>query len=432
MSGNARLANLEADLNMTGYDYNIILSVFYISYIIFEIPSNLCCKWLGPGWFLPGICLAFGLVSVFTAFVQTMPQMCGVRLLLGVFEAGVMPGIAYYMSRWYRRAELAFRLSVYIVMTPLAGAFGGLLASGILSLESFGAVKGWRMIFAIEGIITVGLSLMAFATMTDRPETARWLSEAEKDLATTRVKSERVGATRVLDKMDTKKIWLGVMSPVTLGTALTFLCSNITVQGLAFFLPSIVKTIYPSETVIKQQLYTVPPYIVGGFFTLFFPYCSWRLDNRQIFQVLSAPGTMIGYIMFLASEDAKVRYAATFLIASAIFVSGPMSNAQVSANLASDTARSAGIAMNVMIGNMGGLISTWTFLPNDGPNYPIGNGVNLATSSLLLLSAVFLLFWMKWDNNRRAGRNVEEELRGMSAQEIEDLDWKHPEFRWNP
>ena len=158
---------------MTGYDYNIVLSVFYISYIIFEIPSNLCCKWLGPGWFIPGICLAFGLVSIFTGFVNNKEQMCGVRLLLGLFEAGVMPGIAYYLSRWYRRSELAFRMSVYIVMTPLAGSFGGLLASGIMSLDSFGVFTSWRMIFAIEGIITVGLSVMAFFTMTDRPETAR-------------------------------------------------------------------------------------------------------------------------------------------------------------------------------------------------------------------------------------------------------------------
>lgn len=417
---------------MTGYDYNTILSVFYVAYIVFEIPSNLCCKCMGPGWFIPGICLGFGVVSVLTGLVKTMPQMCGVRLLLGLFEAGVMPGIAYYLSRWYKRAELAFRMSAYIVMTPLAGAFGGLLASGILNLDRFGVFTSWRMIFAIEGIITVGLSVMAFFTLTDRPETARWLSEEEKDLATTRVKDERVGATRVLDKMDTKKVVLGATSPVTLVTSFLYMLCNITVQGLAFFLPTIVKTIYPTETVVRQQLYTVPPYIVGAFFTLFFPYLSWRMDNRQLFQVLSAPATIVGYIMFLASSDLKVRYAATFLIASGIFTCGPISNAQVSANLASDTARSSGIAVNVMIGNIGGLISTWSFLPFDGPDYPIGNGLNLATSSALLLASGALWWWMRYDNRKRAGRNAEAELAGLSAEEVEDLDWKHPEFRWKP
>lgn len=417
---------------MSGYDYNVILSVFYVSYIVLEIPSNIACKWLGPGWFLPIICLGFGFCSIFTAFVKTVPQMCALRFLLGCFEAGVLPGMAYYLSRWYRRAELAFRLSVYVVMAPLAGAFGGLLASGILKLESFGMFESWRMIFAIEGIVTVGLSVISFFTLTDRPETARWLTEEEKDLATTRVKSERVGATRVLDKMDTKKIMAGTFSPVTLTTAFYFLLDNVTVQGLAFFLPTIVKTIYPNESVIQQQLFTVPPYIVGAFFTLFLPLLSWKFDHRQLFLVLSAPGTMVGYIMFLASKNPRVRYGATFLVASGIFAGGPMSNAQVSANLVSDTARSAGIGLNVMLGNVGGLVSTWSFLPHDGPDYPIGNGLNLATSSVMLISGLAMWAWMRWDNVRRQGRDVQAELEGLTPEEIEDLDWRHPEFRWSP
>lgn len=128
-------------------DYNAVLSVFYISYILFEIPSNIVCKMVGPGWFIPAISVGFGVCSVGTAFVQTQAQVSGVRFLLGIFEAGMMPGIAYYLSRWYRRSELAFRLSLYIVMAPLAGAFGGLLASAILRLSHFGGLHTWRMIF---------------------------------------------------------------------------------------------------------------------------------------------------------------------------------------------------------------------------------------------------------------------------------------------
>lgn len=154
---------------MSGYDYNALLSIFYISYILFEIPSNIMCKWIGPGWFIPAISLGFGIVSVCTAFVHNFAQAAGVRFLLGIFEAGMMPGIAYYLSRWYRRSELTFRLSLYIVMAPMAGAFGGLLASGILTLPHFGGVYGWRMIFAIEGIITIGLSVIRFALPTNHP-----------------------------------------------------------------------------------------------------------------------------------------------------------------------------------------------------------------------------------------------------------------------
>jgi MFS family permease len=113
----------------------------------FQIPSNVLCKIVGPGWFIPIISLGFGICSIGTAFVHNFSAVCGVRFLLGIFEAGMLPGIAYYMSRWYRRSELAFRLSLYIVMAPLAGAFGGLLASGILKMDSFGSLTHWRMIF---------------------------------------------------------------------------------------------------------------------------------------------------------------------------------------------------------------------------------------------------------------------------------------------
>lgn len=105
--GNARLAGLEKDLGMQGNDYNALLSIFYISYILFEVPSNIVCKWLGPGWFLPVLSLGFGIASLGTAFVHNQAQASGVRFVLGMFESGLMPGIAYYLSRWYRRSELA-------------------------------------------------------------------------------------------------------------------------------------------------------------------------------------------------------------------------------------------------------------------------------------------------------------------------------------
>lgn len=317
-------------------------------------------------------------------------------------------------------------------MAPLAGAFGGLLASGILKLDHFGSLHSWRMLFAIEGIITIGISLVAFFTLTDRPETARWLSKEEKELAIARVKSERVATTEVLDKIDLPKTLRGIFSPVTLTTAFVFLLNNITVQGLAFFAPTIVQTIYPDATVILQQLHTVPPYVVGAFFTVLFPFLSWRFDQRLIFFVICPPLMMTGYIMFLASEDSMVRYGATFIIASGAFAFGALCTAHVSANVVSDTARSSAIGTTVMFGNIGGLISTWSFLPFDAPNYHIGNGLNLATSSMTLVLGASLWMYITWDNRRRRAIDVDAALAGLSQKQIQDLDWRNPAFQWRP
>ncbi|KXL51326.1 hypothetical protein M433DRAFT_1761 [Acidomyces richmondensis BFW] len=430
--GNAEIAGFGKDLKLEGNDYNSVLSCFYISYILFEIPSNILCKKVGPGWFLPILTLLFGITSFGTAFVKNFSQACAVRFLLGVFEAGMMPGIAYYMSRWYRRSELAFRLSLYIVTAPLSGAFGGLLASGILKLPHIGSLHSWRMIFIVEGIITCGLAMISFFTLTDRPSTARWLTPEERDLAIARIKSERVATTEILDRIDTAKIMKGIMNPVTLGTSFIFLLNNITVQGLAFFLPTIVKTIYPTHSVIYQQLHTVPPYIIGGFFVVLLSYLSWHFDRRTIFIIISTPFTMAGYIMFLATTNPHVRYGGTFLITAGAYSYGSLCNAQVAANVVSDTARASAIGTNVMFGNIGGLISTWAFLQWDAPNYHIGNGLNLATASSILLSSFALYAFMIWSNKRREKRDVDAELAGKDMRSINDLDWQHPSFKWRP
>lgn len=176
----------------------------------------------------------------------------------------------------------------------------------------------------------------------------------------------------------------------------------------------------------------MPPYVVGAFFTVLSPFLSWRFDRRQIFFIASAPLIMVGYIMFLASKDLQVRYGATFLITAGAFAFGALCNAQVSANVLTDTARASAIGTNVMFGNIGGLISTWAFLPFDGPDYPIGNGLNLATSSMIFILSIVMLLWMKWDNAKRDKKDPEAELAGLDSKARTDLDWKHPSFRWRP
>lgn len=267
-------------------------------------------------------------------------------------------------------------------------------------------------------------------TLTDRPESARWLTEEQKTLANDRVKSERIATTEVVDKFTRAKLKRGLTSPIAITTAMIFLLNNITVQGLAFFLPTIVATIFPKRTVVDQQLLTVPPYALGTVMCLAICFLSYKLDKRGIFLILCAPFSMIGYSMFLATSAAHVRYAATFLPVCGIYAYGAMTTSHVSANLVSDTARSSGIAFTVMLSNFGSLISTWAFLPFDSPVYRIGNGLNLAAQSTMFILALGMYFWIKAENKKRDQRDVQAELAGLSLSEIQDLDWHHPGFRF--
>ncbi|KAM0789340.1 hypothetical protein ACM66B_000172 [Microbotryomycetes sp. NB124-2] len=433
--GNARVAGLERDLGILppsygGYGYNLILTSFYIAYVIAEIPSNLLCKAIGPGRFMPGLIFLFGLFSLCFAFVNNFAQAFAVRFLLGLSEAGALPGFAFYLSRWYRKDELTLRLALYIVCAPLAGAFGGLLASGFLSTSGFGVVRTWRIIFFAEGLITIGIGIAAFFIMTDRPAVAKWLNEEEKALAIARVKSENVGVTEHVEKFKGKAVWRAMTSPTTLAITVIFLFDNIIVQGVGFFSPTIVRSIYPGAGTIEVQLRTVPPYIVGAFFTVLVPYLSWKFKKRGLFMIVSAPFMILGYALFVGTLNPQARYAGTFFVAIGAFSFGALVNSWASANVTTDTARAASIGMVVFGGNIGGLASTWTFVPSQNPRQVPGNTLNLVGSVIILFVSAGLWAWQARQNKLRDQGRHDHVLDGLSQQEIADLGDKHPNFRY--
>jgi hypothetical protein len=192
----------------------------------------------------------------------------------------------------------------------------------------------------------MGLALITLVTMTDRPETARWMSEDKKEIAINRVKSERLNQAVLLDKIDGSKLKRGFSNPITLATSCIFLLDNITVLGISFFLPTIISTMYPGRTTAQKQLLTVPPYIIGVACTVIITTLSWRMNSRQTLIALTGPLVVAGFAIFLATTDANIRYAAVFLSASTAFSLGAMTNAQVSANVLSDSARSIAIGTN--------------------------------------------------------------------------------------
>lgn len=170
--------------------------------------------------------------------------------------------------------------------------------------------------------MTVILGFAALIALVDRPQSARFLTEEQKQLCLDRVKAERIGATEVVDKFNKKRFLMGMLTPVGIATNFTFFFNNITVAGLAFFLPTIVRTIYPKETVVQQQLHTVPPYVLGSATCLAICYASWKLDRRNIFITCGALPAVVGYIIFLASDKPSVRYGACFLPVIGIFADG--------------------------------------------------------------------------------------------------------------
>jgi MFS family permease len=195
--GNAKTGGLQADFKLTSDQYSIVLLVFFISYVVFEIPSNLFLARVRPSLYLSGLCVLWGGVAACMAACTNYSQLAGVRFALGVIEAGFAPGVAFYLSSWYKKYELATRFSIYYTATAVSGAFSGLLA-GVITQHLNGArgLQGWQWLFLIEGIGSSFVGLFTWFIMPDWPSTTKWLTPEERLLAAQRLAYDGLANTQ--------------------------------------------------------------------------------------------------------------------------------------------------------------------------------------------------------------------------------------------
>lgn len=213
--GNARIQGLEKDLRLTGNQFNIALVVFFIPFILFEAPSNLGMKRISPRVWLSGQTLLLGFFTICQGLVKTYGGLIAMRVFVGTFETGLIPGTVFLLSAYYPRFQLQWRLSVLMCSTALASAFGGLLAYAIAGMAGTAGYKGWRWIFIIEGLISVVIGIFCLFTVPDWPDNATFLNDDERLLLKTRIFE---GASQArMDRLDAKaikrclkdwKIWL--------------------------------------------------------------------------------------------------------------------------------------------------------------------------------------------------------------------------------
>lgn len=236
--GNAKIQGMIADLHMTGaHDYNIALFIFFIPYVLFEMPSNLILKRVRPSVWLSGIMVLWGIATMGQGLVRTKGGLIAMRFLLGLFEAGLYPGCLYLISMYYKRFELQWRFSLFFCSSILSGAFGGLLAYAIANMAGVANYGGWRWIFIIEGLATVVIAIISYFFIADWPETAKFLNEEERALLVARLMADQ-GEAR-MDRLDRRaakrafsdwKIYCGIFM---------YMGCTATGYGASFFIPTI-------------------------------------------------------------------------------------------------------------------------------------------------------------------------------------------------
>ncbi|KAG8528623.1 uncharacterized protein KY384_006310 [Bacidia gigantensis] len=366
--GNAKIEGLVESLHMSGPQYNWTLTVFFFTYAAFEVPSNLLLKRLRPSIWLPTIMVAWGTVMTLMGIVQNFKGLLIARLFLGVTEAGLYPGVAYYITLWYVRTEAQFRQALFFSAASVAGAFSGLLAFGIAKMDGVGGYDGWRWIFILEGILTVLVAIIGYFTIYDFPETAKFLTPEEKEWVIHRLKyqgsqqSDKLVAEAaefkwryVLDAFSDWQIYLGIWMYWGIVAPL---------YGTSLFLPSIIKELgYESST---AQLLTVPIYITAAVLAIGVAWTSDRTGQRSPYIFTCMCAILIGFIICISASAhggvPGVVYAGIFIAVCGIYPAFPGNVTWISNNLAGSYKRSAGMAMHIGIGNLAGG-ETFPFAP---------------------------------------------------------------------
>jgi MFS family permease len=357
---------MDVDLHMdnSSSKYSIALLIFFVGYLLFEIPSNLILVRSRPSIYLPSIMLTWGSMTLIYMAIHNFAGLVVLRFALGIVESGFFPGeqcsirigtlgslprqtsgVLLLLSSWYKREELSKRFAIFYSASIISGAFGGILAAAVVGgLEGYNGIRGWRWLYMIEGVCTVSISLCAFFILPNFPRSTSWLTPREKALAIKRLAiqavsessgrhvNNREGAKMAFSDWKTWVLTVGYAAESGAGT-------------ISYFIPTIVGQLGYKGT--DAQWYSAPPYAVAFVFSLAINFhADWRREKvfhtaipifcTGIFAIVQATG----HLSHIAS------YVLLCLVGAGIWSSLPCFLSYAIIVLGEPPAKRAGKALN--------------------------------------------------------------------------------------
>ncbi|KAI1073422.1 major facilitator superfamily domain-containing protein [Whalleya microplaca] len=409
---NALTMGLPSELGLEGQQPNVALTIFFVPYILFEIPSNIMMKRLTPHIWLSGCILCFGIIMICQGFVKNYSGLLATRFFLGLAEAGIFPGSFYLISFWYKQEEAQKRFTVYWSSTLCAGAFGGLLATAIANMNGIRGLSSWRWVFILEGIVTVLVSVVSFFCITDFPREAKWLSPEEKVLL-----MGKAGASEShVVPITTKDVLIFLTKPKNWLGAIMYISILVPAYSIVYFLPTIVQSL--GYSTVQTQLHSVPPFAAAFGFAMVLAYFSDKLRMRAPFIFLGLALLIAGLSILISVHGPShfpAEYAALCLTSMGSFGIGGNIVCWYVMNLRGHAERSIGSAWMICFGNAGGIVATFAFLKQDAPYYRSGYSICLAMGALCMVSCACygFLIWREMKavtGEEREGENPQHSL----------------------
>ena len=344
---------MRGDLQMSASAYGFAVGTFYWGYFIFEVPSNIIMEKVGARLWIARIMVTWGILAGVTAFSTGDVSFSIVRFLLGIAEAGFFPGMVLYFTYWFPAKHHARIVSGILAGFVVAVAGGAPISTALLSLDGMFGLHGWQIMFLAEAIPTVVLGVATLFIMTDRPEQASFLTDAEKTWLNNKLASER----QAKEAVRTFTMWEGMTNPTVLLLALNYFGIVTASLGMLFFIPQIIKSIGVTDNMTVGWLTTLP-YLCGGASLIIWGRVSDKMNERRwnllgactvsTLGLLIAGLTMGSWWALVGMSIAAVGFYGSkgpFWAMPPMFLTG--------------TAAAASLAWINCIGNLGGFFGPW-------------------------------------------------------------------------
>ncbi|EXJ56331.1 uncharacterized protein A1O5_12598 [Cladophialophora psammophila CBS 110553] len=407
---NARLAGMDAALGLSmGSRYSILTMVFFIGYIICDFPANFVMRKVGPASFLGTIGFCWGVLTIGMGFCKTWGELLLCRIIFGMFEGGLFPGLIYLLSCWYVRHEVQVRFSGFYGAGMLVSGLSNLLAYGLSKADGLSGLGGWSWIFIFEGIATCVVAIVVLFFLIDFPDKAarptklgfrRFLTPNEAAVILARIERDRGDAIPekfslkvVLNHLKDWKIW---------EYCILLLCNNTVAYAFAYFLPLI---LHSGMGYSIPMTYTLifPPYVLAAVWMFIAAYIGDRFMIRGPIIVFNAIWTIVGVVMMGYAKTNSVRYVGVFLGLAPYNASIPAIFSYQHNNIVGQSKRAIGAAVMIAGGGIGGIIASNAFQQKDAPQYRPGLDTVIAVQVLtvVLICKNFFVFTRA---NRKADR----------------------------
>ncbi|PYI12432.1 MFS general substrate transporter [Aspergillus sclerotiicarbonarius CBS 121057] len=390
--GNAKISGMQTDLDLTSGQYSIALVVFFIGYVIFEVPSNLILSHSRPSLFLSGIMVAWGTLTCLMSVIKDFKHLVVLRTLIGCVEAGFAPGVLLVLSSWYKRTEQSKRFGVYISAAILSGAFGSLLAAGIIQgLEGAHGIRGWRWLFIVEGSATVGVAIICAFILPDFPATSRRLSERERYVAVARLATDDV--TAMTEDSVQLSHWHAVVKSAKYWRTWGFV-----VGTLSYFYPTLVAGLFGDSSTERVNFLTVPIYAVAFVCTAITAYFSDKVPQWRGLVIAGwLAASLACSIAVCLVYNYTARYVLLVLMAAGLWATNGGTLAYASSAFANMHPQVRGVSLALVnaLGNLAQIYGSYLFPSSDSPKYIMGFSVISAMLALGVVVFIAIHIWFR-------------------------------------